>query len=784
MEGHRQKKSKSRKNSTFAFFLSMAFHNLVEALASTVHRDTITSPLVEHAITSFRGSLSLYRYRLPPSRVPLLNEIGIPCNTFSCNSHPHPIHKTIELHLLFEHWKPLARIPASVLYMKPEKFKRLQDANKNFELLINVRTTAKDVTRYPNSNPQYISTPLAFMHDSLMFFSPSQIVDLFANSPALEHLYASIVVPPESFLNLPSLYPDIYTYTTTGSNICYSLENNPSSSYVQPTSALEWLRIHTIRSPHFNLTITLLDSWLSVHSLLITRSSATDLSNPPPHRAFKSPNAILLPSTLDTNLPIKSRLVPKDVYDSLFIYVRAVRTLRVTDPAGYVRTQRLKPEFSWVHSSAWDALVFFSIQTCSARPNYSFGFFSTPWEKIKFYFHSLLEKYGYHLGTSFALIPLFRAISPFTFSFFTHIPCLPRCFINVPYFTVESSLFLKLFSYTTGSRFCSYPSYDSSFLNYLLQPFNRSILPTPLFTVKLTISPLTLGHRIWQLTRSRASLCFMACSLAFLAHKWLLSPMSIQAASDSYNSYFHPEPWRLLLPTYAVSCDGSPFYKVKTLPLPSPSIESSSPPSSPSPPPPTPPTSSHKANSITSGPLSLPLVPPAINIMPPPSTSKSPSSIHYLQMDLFDAPANSTLAHCISACVAMSLGIADSFRNRFPADPPRILSSRPSPGDAFLFTQPKYSHNRLHLVTKPTKTDLPHLDDISKSLEVASALLVSSGISQVYMPRIACGLDKQAWSNIEPLITKHLLSKSIDVYVCDLPNTFPPPPFLYLRLLV
>lgn len=185
--------------------------------------------------------------------------------------------------------------------MKPQKFHRLRERNRNFHALSNYRNTVKDITRYPQSTPFYPNTPLAFIHDSIMFMTPAQILDLFANSDELHTVYASVVVPPEAYFDVPSLYPKLYDYRRQGDDLVYSLEGNPSSQYTLPMLSLQWLQLRRIIGPHFTLSVTVLESWFSVHSDVITRGDLPSV----PSVEFATPPA-----------------VATEVYYAIFNYVR------------------------------------------------------------------------------------------------------------------------------------------------------------------------------------------------------------------------------------------------------------------------------------------------------------------------------------------------------------------------------------------------------------------------------------------------------------------------------
>ncbi|QEM39127.1 RNA-dependent RNA polymerase [Guadeloupe Culex tymo-like virus] len=354
------------------------FGALSTTLASTVHRDAITNPLAERAVPAHRDALERYPYALSDwgLRFAVSHGIMVPGTGFT--PHPHPVHKTFENYLLYEYFSHLARVPCTVMYMKREKFERLRARNPNFTHLFNQIHTNRDEQRYERTDNGPISTSLAFMHDALMYVSMAAILDLFDRSPRLQTLYASLVVPAESAIQASSLSPDLYRYSIRGDELVYQLEGSEDGAYVQPYKALDWLKCHKIQGPRFSLSVTLCTTKGPFHVLQISRSRAAR-----EYRRFFTPSAYVLPMDIaNDDEPLGHRLVPTEVYNSLFTYVRAVRTLRVTDVPGWIRTQQNKPENNWVSPEAWDRLGQFVLQTSHYRPNHVFRLFSSLWDEL------------------------------------------------------------------------------------------------------------------------------------------------------------------------------------------------------------------------------------------------------------------------------------------------------------------------------------------------------------------------------------------------------------------
>nr|DAF42470.1 TPA_exp: polyprotein [Glehnia littoralis marafivirus] len=530
----------------------MAFQSILDTLSSTIHRDTFSNPILESQIDPFRKSINSFPYKIPTTAINFFLNNGIAVSGFGSKPHPHPIHKTLELNLLQNVWPHLPTSPASVLFMKESKFKKLQARNKHFTTLLNYQVTAKDSARYASTCSDLPSTSSCFMHDALMYFQPAQIVDLFLRSPNLEKLFASAIIPPESsFSTSFSFHPNIYRFSVSSDKLHYYLESNQAHSYTQPASAIQWLRTTKIIHPEVTLTVSVLDSFGPLHHILIQRGEPP-VSPDEDQISFHHPDAILLPSPNDIRQNIAHRLVPTPVYHALFTYVRAVRTLRITDPAGFIRTQSNKPEHSWVHSAAWDNLQQFAVLTAPYRPINHYFLFRSPLARflhlIKTHHFRILQFSA--LASSASVLSGCYAASRLFLSRISKLT-LFRLPIIAPPSTLSSSLRAPFLSLERAVR------------PYL--PFLRPFPKPPLFSIELTPRPskffsLPVPPRFHGLFPSswlhhpsvpRSFILFSAAlsllPLALLAYRWLSGPDSPQSIHDEYIRYFHPAPFHFTI---------------------------------------------------------------------------------------------------------------------------------------------------------------------------------------------------------------------------------------------
>nr|WBO25732.1 viral replication protein [Andean potato latent virus] len=572
----------------------MSFQTALEALNSTVHRDAATNPILNSVVEPLQQSLVQYPWLLPKEVLPFLLSSGIPNSGLGTTPHPHPTHKVIETFLLYNHWSCLANQPSTIMFMKPQKFQKLRNLNNNFTHLCNYRLTPADTTRYPTTSLHLPNTPVVFMHDALMYFNPAQILDLFLNSPIINSLYCSLIVPPESDFTDLSLQPILYQFSISGQTLHYVPEGHNAGSYNQPLHALDWLKIHSILSRELNLSVTKLDSWGPVHSILIQRNlpplhparqspinqslpslfsqhnrapralrsqrdssqhlqSALQALFPPPQAAhalasFKIPECLELPSATFLNQPLRHRLVPLQVYNALFTYTRAVRTLRTSDPAGFVRTQSNKAEYSWVTPNAWDNLQTFALMNAPIRPRVFYEFFLNPFQKLKLHFRQHWKKYL----TLFSPVISILVISPQLLPIKSPIPKLQLVSIfrsqKLPFshIKLDNPLHLKKFlpPKLTQRRNFSIPI-PIALGNVLLHlhKINPSLAPVPPILPRFQTVPVLLRDLPPKASTTIPLLALVPTCIISWLH--LFSALPLQQIHDLYHTNMHPSQFRL-----------------------------------------------------------------------------------------------------------------------------------------------------------------------------------------------------------------------------------------------
>lgn len=154
------------------------------------------------------------------------------------------------------------------------------------------------------------------------------------------------------------------------------------------------------------------------------------------------------------------------------------------------------------------------------------------------------------------------------------------------------------------------------------------------------------------------------------------------------------------------------------------------------------------------------------------------AKINYIKGDLFNAPPQYWLVHCISADFAMGAGIAKRFTEegaklvlkavhsdykwRGVGDCLPIVGCCGHRGVFNLVTKERYYY-------KPTYNTLTQaLQNIIIALDDPFVLpVVGEGKIKLAMPKIGCGLDRLEWSKVEKII-EDTFDDRFEIYVYEL----------------
>ena len=141
--------------------------------------------------------------------------------------------------------------------------------------------------------------------------------------------------------------------------------------------------------------------------------------------------------------------------------------------------------------------------------------------------------------------------------------------------------------------------------------------------------------------------------------------------------------------------------------------------------------------------------------------------------DLFSVPDDYYFCHCISADIAMGLGIATEFNKRFNMK--NILKSKYGTFVNLwdLGKEGKRGFSVLegrtfNLITKRNGYMKPTYSDLGYALVSMRETAIKRNIGKIAMPLIGCGLDRLKWDKVSVLIQKVFEKTDIEILVCKL----------------
>jgi hypothetical protein len=310
---------------------SSAADNAFHAITSSLHQDVLQQPLLTNALDSLNGSLDLYPFHMSDSLRNLLNTQGLNVSSFAHQQHAHPANKSLENYFNFEVIPNLVRQPASFLFIKRSKFDRIRNTapapNQNyFQRLINTQITGQDLIRYTDTDNRFLApipTPIAFMFDVLHYLTPLDITRVFMDSPNLETLYATCVLPPEILGREASKLPELYQLTyLDDSTFAYTPEGHSGGAYIQPVKGVFWLTHNQIHGP-VRLKITKLETKCAHHLLQITRLPILV----PNYNLFPSYNLIRVPQIYTDTFHLENPYIPYDLFYRSYMYAKSIKNV-------------------------------------------------------------------------------------------------------------------------------------------------------------------------------------------------------------------------------------------------------------------------------------------------------------------------------------------------------------------------------------------------------------------------------------------------------------------------
>lgn len=146
---------------------------------------------------------------------------------------------------------------------------------------------------------------------------------------------------------------------------------------------------------------------------------------------------------------------------------------------------------------------------------------------------------------------------------------------------------------------------------------------------------------------------------------------------------------------------------------------------------------------------------------------KNSSNILEKPGDLFEAPSNHSLVHCVSKDFQMSSGIALKFRDKF-GQIDKLKSQNKSVGQVAYIT---HQNRRIYyLITKALFFEKPKYETVFETLMNLKILCEQNNESHLAFPRIACGLDQLHWPKILDMIKYVFHDSEINITIFRLPD--------------
>jgi O-acetyl-ADP-ribose deacetylase (regulator of RNase III) len=148
---------------------------------------------------------------------------------------------------------------------------------------------------------------------------------------------------------------------------------------------------------------------------------------------------------------------------------------------------------------------------------------------------------------------------------------------------------------------------------------------------------------------------------------------------------------------------------------------------------------------------------------------KASQLVIFVKGDIFQSPAQ-VLTNTVNCVGVMGKGLALEFKNRFPQlfrdYKQKCKKGQVVPGKPYLWEDE--STQILNFPTKRHWCDNSLLQDIEDGLKYLASSYEQKSIQSIAMPALGCGLGELKWTDVKPLIEKHLGGiPDLDVYVYE-----------------
>jgi len=310
---------------------------LVAKITSPLSLETVQADAVNKIIQGQKDTALFYNFYLPDTLKETLTNHGLPTALYSANLHDHPAHKIIENNMLHDQLAHYIDDDTTVMFMKKKpKFnhfvKQVHKFNGNHISLelINKRIDSRDHSRYAKEtlgSATKLKHSTLVIHDCLHYLTGPDIALLFERNPKLLDVYATTIIPPETYKKYPSLYPNLYELFYKGETVIYVPEGHHAGKYEQPLSALYWLNTNYIVTSDFSLTVTLIQTKFAHHLIKISRRPGICAK----FNTFKTPDSVKIPKVYRKEINIKNPYLPRKLVYNTLMYTKAVNKAQERD---------------------------------------------------------------------------------------------------------------------------------------------------------------------------------------------------------------------------------------------------------------------------------------------------------------------------------------------------------------------------------------------------------------------------------------------------------------------
>jgi hypothetical protein len=215
-------------------------------------KNAVLSPNVENYLRNLRIQKEHVPWAVPTAKLPLLDRLGLPHPAAFSPVHEgnHPIAATLELASLRFVRTLLTSLTWYGLFINSDKLVGFTAPTG----LYNPKLVSKDVTRFRKNAsfvaaPPRSAAPTWFIHDTIQNLSASEVGSWFDTNRSLGTLVATICVPAETKLRLPSLFQGLYSLRYYKSMVKITFEGDSGGAYWQPADSWKWTHSETLITP-------------------------------------------------------------------------------------------------------------------------------------------------------------------------------------------------------------------------------------------------------------------------------------------------------------------------------------------------------------------------------------------------------------------------------------------------------------------------------------------------------------------------------------------------------